>query len=79
MRRVSRLEVARRIGVVKQIWTNRVGQAAVRYGEQAPVTTACCNACRTCVTTNVVALALAAVGGAGVAAGRFAKRLARPA
>jgi hypothetical protein len=69
----------RRLGVVKQIWTSRVGQAAVRYGEQAPVTTACCNACRTCVTTNVVALAIAAVGGAGVAAGRFVKRLARPA
>ena len=64
---------------MKQIWTSRVGQAAVRYGEHAPVTTACCNACRTCVTTNVVALALAGVGGAGVAAGRFVKRFARPA
>lgn len=62
---------------MKEIWTSRIGQAAVRYGEQAPVATACCNACRTCVTTNLFTLALAALGGAGVAAGRLAKRLAR--
>jgi hypothetical protein len=70
--------VAGRIGPVKQIWTSRAGQAAVRLGEHAPVTTVCCNACRTCVTTNLVAVGLAATGAAGVAAGRFAKRLARP-
>ena len=37
----------------------------------------CCNACRTCVTTNVVGLATAALAGAGYAALRFTKRLAR--
>jgi hypothetical protein len=62
---------------VKQIWASKLGQTAVRYGEHAPVTTACCNACRTCVTTNVVTLALAAVGGAGVAGARVVKRLIR--
>jgi hypothetical protein len=76
---IRHLDDVSRIGFVKQFCTSRAGQAAVRYGEHAPVTTACCNACRTCVTTNVVALALAAVGGAGVAATRFVQRLARPA
>ena len=28
------------------IWTGRVAQAAAEYGEQAPMATACCNACR---------------------------------
>jgi hypothetical protein len=41
---------------VKQIWSTRVAQAAAKYGEHAPVATACCNACRTCVTTNVAGL-----------------------
>ena len=31
----------------------------------APTATVCCNACRTCVQTNLIALALAAVVGAG--------------
>jgi hypothetical protein len=41
---------------VKQIWTGRLAQAAGKYGEHAPIATGCCNACRTCVTTNVVGL-----------------------
>jgi hypothetical protein len=36
--------------------------------------TACCNACRTCVTTNIAGLALAGVA----ALAGFAKRLAQP-
>jgi hypothetical protein len=61
---------------VKQIWTGRMAQAAGKYGEHAPMAAVCCNACRTCATTNIASLALAA--GAGVIAGsvRFASRLA---
>jgi hypothetical protein len=38
-----------------------------RMAEVTPVVPACCNACRTCVTTNVVGLLTAA--GAGLVAG----------
>jgi len=51
---------------VKDVWTGRVGQIAVKYGENTPAATVCCNACRACVTTNIVAAlaaAFAAVGG----------------
>jgi hypothetical protein len=33
-----------------------------RAAEHAPMATACCNACRTCVTSNVLGLALAGAG-----------------
>jgi hypothetical protein len=33
-----------------------------RAAEHAPMATACCNACRACVTSNVVGLALAGAG-----------------
>jgi len=46
---------------VKQIATVKVGQLASRYGEHAPAVTACCNACRTCVTSNLLTLATAGV------------------
>jgi hypothetical protein len=49
---------------VKQIWAGRVAQATARYGEHAPTAAVCCNACRTCVQTNLVALAIGAVGAA---------------
>ena len=52
---------------MRQIATLRVNQVAAKYGEQAPMTAACCNACRTCVTTNVVGAATAALGAAWVA------------
>jgi hypothetical protein len=58
---------------VKQIWTGRVAQAAGKYSEHAPMATVCCNACRTCVTTNLFALVVAAVVGAVAAVRRFAK------
>jgi hypothetical protein len=58
---------------VKQIWTGRVGQVAGKYGEHAPMATVCCNACRTCVTTNLLTLVL----GAGTAVGVFFARAAR--
>jgi hypothetical protein len=58
---------------VKQIWSGRVVQAAARYGENAPAATACCNACRTCVQTNLIGLAVAALGSAGLALRRVAR------
>jgi hypothetical protein len=39
--------------------------------------TVCCNACRTCVTTNIVGLAIAGIAGAGVALAGLAKRTIR--
>jgi hypothetical protein len=64
---------------VRAIWTSRVYQAATKYGDNAPMAAVCCNACRTCTTTNLLALA----SGAGLAVvygiGRFAKRIVRPA
>ena len=50
---------------MKRVWTGRVAQAAEKYGENAPMATVCCNACRTCVTTNIVGVAMAAIAGAG--------------
>jgi hypothetical protein len=46
---------------VKQFATMKLGQAAAKYGEQAPLAATCCNACRTCVQTNVMTVALGAV------------------
>lgn len=55
-----------------------MAQAAGRYGENAPMAAVCCNVCRTCTTTNVVALASGGVLAAGYAVARFAKRIAKP-
>jgi hypothetical protein len=59
---------------VKQVWTGRVAQTAARYSEHAPMATVCCNACRTCVTTNIVGIVTAALAGAGYAVANFARR-----
>jgi hypothetical protein len=61
---------------VAQAWQGRALQIAQRYGEQAPMATACCNACRTRVTTNLVALGVSAGIGALSALGRFGKCVA---
>jgi hypothetical protein len=42
----------------------RLTQAAARYGELAPTATTCCNACRTCVQTNLLTAALAGIAAA---------------
>ena len=65
-------------GSVKQIWTGRAAQVVGKYGENAPAAV-CCNACRTCVTTNLLALAAAAAGTVGYGVVRFARRLVKPA
>jgi hypothetical protein len=50
-----------------------MAQAAGKYSEHAPMATVCCNACRTCVTTNVLTLLM----GAGAAVGVFFARAVR--
>ena len=49
-------------------------QAAAKFGDQAPMAAVCCNACRTCTTTNLLALATGAGLGAVYAVGRFTRR-----
>jgi hypothetical protein len=52
-----------------------VNQAA----DSAPVVVACCNACRVCITGNIVGLILAGATAATTAVVGFAKRFAHPA
>ena len=58
---------------MKQIATGRLTQVAGRYAEHAPTATACCMTCRTCVTSNMLALAAVPL----VAAWAFIRRWAR--
>jgi hypothetical protein len=60
---------------MKQFATVRVAQTASRVGEHAPLATACCNACRTCVTTNILTILTAGLAGASVGVTRFLRRL----
>jgi hypothetical protein len=62
---------------MKTVWQGRMVQVAGKYGEHAPMAAACCNACRTCATTNIASLALAAVGGSAVVVWSGTKRLLR--
>jgi hypothetical protein len=64
---------------VKQIWQGRVARTAAKYGEHAPMAAFCCNACRTCVTTNVVGIASGALAATAYAAVRFGRRVIRTA
>jgi hypothetical protein len=60
---------------MKQFATVRLAQTASRVGEHAPLATACCNACRTCVTTNILTVVMAGLAGASATVARFARRL----
>ena len=60
---------------MKQIWQGRAMQVAAKVGDHAPMAAVCCNACRTCTTTNLLALATGAGLGAVYAVGRFARRV----
>jgi hypothetical protein len=55
-----------------------MAQAVGKYGENAPMAAVCCNACRTCVTTNIVGIATAAVAGTGYAVANFMRRRIAP-
>jgi hypothetical protein len=46
-----------------------------RAVELAPAAQACCGACRTCVTTNLVGVAVAVIAGAGAYVTRLARRV----
>jgi len=59
---------------MKQIVTGRLAQVAGRYAEHTPSATACCMTCRTCVTTNVLALAAVPLVAAWAGIRRFARR-----
>ena len=63
------------IQTVKTIWTGRVAEATVKYGEHAPMAAVCCNACRTCATTNLVGLGMAGITVAGARIARVGRRL----
>ena len=51
-----------------------MAQATAKYGENAPMATVCCNACRTCVTTNILTVAMAGFASAGYAVANFTRR-----
>jgi hypothetical protein len=51
----------------------RLLPVVTRAGEHAPMAAACCNACRTCVTTNVLGIATAGAATVGAALLRFAR------
>jgi hypothetical protein len=59
---------------MKAVWTARVSEAASKYGEHAPAAAVCCNACRTCVTTNLFGLLTGALVAAGVGLRRAVRR-----
>ena len=63
---------------MQTIWKGRMTQAAVKYGELGPTATACCNACRTCVQTNLLTAALAGIAAAGAFIARRLSRFADP-
>ena len=52
---------------------------ANRANDLAPAATVCCNACRTCLTTNIVGLGMAAFGGLAVGVRRLTRRVGKPA
>ena len=57
------------------VWQGRVTQAAAKYSEHAPMAATCCNACRACVQTNLIAGALGAAIAFAAGITRFARRL----
>lgn len=52
-------------------------ETVARYGEHAPMTATCCNACRTCVQTNLIAGAFAAALAVGAGVVSLGKRILR--
>ena len=49
---------------MQTVWRDRITRAAANYADVAPAATTCCNACRTCVQTNVLTAALAGIAAA---------------
>jgi hypothetical protein len=70
--RLSRADTRRAsLSGVKVISTGRINQTLAKYGENAPMAATCCNACRTCVQTNLIGAGLAIVVAAGAAVTRL--------
>ncbi len=63
---------------MKTIWPGRAAQAVAKYGEHAPMAAVCCNACRTCVSTNVIGMAVGGITATAVAVATLARRFAKP-
>jgi hypothetical protein len=51
-----------------------MSQTVASYSEHAPMATACCNACRTCVQMNALSLGPAAIVAVGAGLARFGRR-----
>jgi branched-subunit amino acid ABC-type transport system permease component len=64
----------RRIWFVLERTTTRALPLLNRAVDLTPTAQACCGVCRTCATTNIVGVALAAVAGVGVALKRVVAR-----
>jgi hypothetical protein len=52
-----------------------VAYVAAKYGENAPTTAVCCNACRTCVQMNLIGLALGMIAATAAAVSRYFVKL----
>jgi hypothetical protein len=61
---------------VETTWRGRLTTAAARYGELAPAAGTCCNACRTCVQTNLLTAALAGIAASAAFVARLVRRSA---
>jgi hypothetical protein len=59
---------------MQTVWKGQLTQAVTKYGDVAPQAAVCCNACRACVQTNLLAAGLAAFAAAGAL---IARRLPR--
>jgi len=46
-----------------------------KVSDQAPMAAVCCNACRTCIQTNLIAAGVAAAIAVGASIGRFGRRV----
>jgi hypothetical protein len=60
---------------METVWKGRLTQTAARYSEVAPQAGVCCNACRSCVQSNLIGLALAGALAVGTAVPRLVRSL----
>jgi hypothetical protein len=56
--------------------TSRTLPLVNRAADFAPVTPACCNVCRTCTTSNLIGVVVAAVTAIGYGAARLVRKTA---
>jgi hypothetical protein len=62
---------------VNATWQGRLTRTAAKYGENAPMAATCCNACRACVQTNLIAGVIAAIIAVGAGVARVLRRTVR--